>query len=231
MKKQSRAMKKTVVITGANRGLGKAFVEVLIQDKYCFVISISRSLSEEQKAYNSDQFYFLKADLSENGISKKIAVLRDLVGAEPLYFINNASIIEPIVKVEDLDEAFIDKTLSVNIKSTVLMTTFMLKNFSSNQLTFVNISSGAAKRPISNWSLYCSSKAFSEMFFFTAENEYKQHRFFNIDPGVMDTGMQKTLRASDFPEVENFKCLQKEGQLKSPIVVAEDILKIIEMIG
>jgi benzil reductase ((S)-benzoin forming) len=224
-------MKKTVVITGANRGLGEAFVEVLIKDEDCFVISISRSLSEAQKAYNSKQFYFLDADLSEDGIAEKITVLKELLGEETIYFINNASIIEPVVKIEDLDEASIDKTLSVNIKSTILMTTFMLKNFNTNVLTFVNISSGAAKRAISNWSLYCSSKAFTEMFFNTAQSEYKQHRFFNFNPGVMDTGMQKTLRASDFPDVENFKDFQKEGQLKAPIAVAEDILKTIEING
>jgi benzil reductase ((S)-benzoin forming) len=220
-------MKKTVVITGANRGLGKAFVDVLIKDENCFVISMSRSLSEEQKAYSLKRFCFLEMDLSKDSLGEKITALKDLIGNEAVYFINNASIIGPIVKIEDLDEAAIEKTMSVNIKSTVLITKYLLGNFNTNPLTFVNISSGAANRAISNWSLYCSSKAFNKMFFNVAENEYKQHRFFNIDPGVMDTGMQKSLRASDFPDVENFKDLQKEGQLKSPIDVAEDILKSI----
>ncbi len=218
---------KTVVITGANRGLGKAFVDVLIKDEDCFVISMSRSLSEEQKAYSSKRFCFLEMDLSKDSVGEKITALIDVIGNEAVYFVNNASIIGPIVKIEDLDEAAIDKTMSVNIKSTVLITKYLLKNFNTNPLTFVNVSSGAANRAISNWSLYCSSKAFIKMFFNIAESEYKQHRFFNIDPGVMDTGMQKSLRASDFPDVESFKDLQKEGQLKSPIDVAEDILNTI----
>ena len=220
-------MKKTVVITGANRGLGKAFVDVLIKDEDCFVISMSRRLNEEQKAYSSKRFCFLEMDLSKDNVGEKIATLKDLIGNEAIYFINNASLIGQIVKIEDLDEVAIDNTISVNIKSTVLITKYMLENFNNNALTFVNISSGAANRAISNWSLYCSSKAFIQMFFNVAESEYKQHRFFNIDPGVMDTGMQKSLRASDFPDVEKFKELQKEGQLKLPIDVAEDILKTI----
>ena len=69
------------------------------------------------------------------------------------------------------------------------------------------------------------------MIFNIAEIEYKQHRFFNFDPGVMDTDMQKTLRAGNFPDVENFIEFQKEGQLKAPIAVAEDILKKIELNG
>ena len=222
-------MKKTVIITGANRGLGKAFAEVLLRDEDCRVISISRRLSEEQKKYTPKQFCFVEADLSEGTITDKISILKDIIADEPIYFINNASIIKPVVKIEDLDETAIDATLSVNIKATMMLTTYLLKNFSKNPLTFVNISSGAANRAISNWSLYCSSKACIQMFFKTAESEYKQHRFFNIDPGVMDTGMQQSLRAIDFPDVENFKELKKEGLLKAPIDVAEDILKTIQI--
>jgi benzil reductase ((S)-benzoin forming) len=120
-----------------------------------------------------------------------------------------------------------DKTLAVNVKSTMLITQYLLKNFSSNAIKFVNISSGAANSPIRNWSLYCSSKAFIQMFFKVAESEYQQHRFFNIDPGVMDTNMQKSLRGSDFPDAQNFKDLKKQGKLKSPEEVALEILKTI----
>lgn len=221
-------LKKTVIITGANRGLGKGFVDVLIQDKECFIISISRRLSEEQKSYPSDRFFFLEMDLAQDDLVEKLSLLEGKIGKEAIFYINNASIIEPIAKIEDLDEQSIDKILAVNVKATLMLTQFMLKNYSQNQLTLVNISSGAANRPIDNWSLYCSSKAFNQMFFNVAESEYEQHRFFNINPGVLDTGMQKDIRKSDFPDVEKFKELQKEGQLKSPIEVAKEILKTIE---
>lgn len=223
--------RKVFIITGANRGLGKAFVDVLIKNEDSFVISISRSMSEEQQSYSLKNFYFLEADLSNNSIKEKITVLKSLIDNEAVCFINNASIIGPIVKIEDLDEAVIDKTMSVNVKSTMLITKYLLKNFNANALSFVNICSGAANRAISNWSLYCSSKAFIKMFFNVAESEYEQHKFFNIDPGVMDTNMQKSLRDSDFPDVENFKNLHKEGQLKSPIDVAENILKTMHING
>ena len=221
-------LKKTVIITGANRGLGKGFVDVLIQDEDCFIISISRRLSEEQKTYSSERFFFLEMDLSQDDISKKLSQLEEKIGNEAVFYINNASIIEPIVKIEDLDEKAIDKILSVNVKPTILLTKYILKNFKDNQLTLVNISSGAANRPINNWSLYCSTKAFNQMFFNVAESENEQHRFFNINPGVLDTGMQESIRESDFPDAEKFKELQKEGQLKSPFDVAKEILETIQ---
>jgi len=219
--------RKVFIITGANRGLGKAFVDVLMKNNSNFVISISRSMSQEQQSYSPKHFSFLEADLSNNDIKEKINVLKSLIDNEDIYFINNASIIEPIIKIEDLSEDAIDRTISVNIKSTMLITKYLLGNFNTNALSFINISSGAANRAISNWSLYCSSKAFIKMFFNVAESEYEQHRFFNIDPGVMDTNMQKSIRETDFPDVSNFKNLQEDGNLKLPINVAKEILNTV----
>lgn len=220
-------MKKVFIITGANRGLGEGFVDLLIKDKNNLVVSISRGLSETQKTYTSDSFYFLKTDLSDNNIEKKIAVLKTLITNQAVYLINNASIIEPIDKIENLKDQDIEKTISVNIKSTILFTKYLLLNFNENKLTFINISSGAANRAISNWSLYCSSKAFIRMFYEVAESEYEQHNFFNIDPGVMDTDMQKSIRNSDFPDVYSFKGLYEEGKLKAPSQVALEILNTV----
>ena len=54
---------KTFIITGANRGLGEAFVDVLMKRKDCFVISISRSITEKQQNYSLENFYFLEVFL------------------------------------------------------------------------------------------------------------------------------------------------------------------------
>lgn len=220
-------MKKTVIITGTNRGLGEGFVDVLIQDENCFIISISRRLSDKQKEYPSDRFFHLEMDLSHDFIQEKLLRLEGKIGNEAVFYINNASIIEPIAKIEELDEEAIDKIISVNIKSSILLTQYILKNYNQNRLTFVNITSGAANRPVNKWSLYCSSKAFNQMFFNVAESEYNKHRFFNIDPGVLDTNMQGVIRDSDFPDVEKFKELQKKGKLKSPMYAAKEILETI----
>ena len=220
-------MKKTVIITGTNRGLGEGFVDVLIQDENCFIISISRRLSDKQKEYPSDRFFHLEMDLSHDFIQEKLLRLEGKIGNEAVFYINNASIIEPIAKIEELDEEAIDKIISVNIKSSILLTQYILKNYNQNRLTLVNITSGAANRPVNKWSLYCSSKAFNQMFFNVAESEYNKHRFFNIDPGVLDTNMQGVIRDSDFPDVEKFKELQKKGKLKSPMYAAKEILETI----
>ena len=169
---------KTFIITGANRGLGEAFVDVLMKRKDCFVISISRSITEKQQNYSVENFYFLEADLTDNILDKKLNIIKKIVKGNEICFINNASIIEPILKIEDISIDALDQTILVNIKSTILISKYLLLHFNNLKLSFVNITSGAANRAISNWSLYCSSKAFIQMFFRVAESEYKQHRFF-----------------------------------------------------
>lgn len=215
---------KTYIITGSNRGLGEAFVEVLMKRKNCFVISISRSITKKQQNYSSQNFYFLEADLSDNFLPEKLKVIKNIVRGKEVCFINNASIINPILKIEDIGIDSFDKTILVNIKSTIIITKYLLLHFNNLKLSFLNITSGAANRAISNWSLYCSSKAFVQMFFKVAEIEYKQHNFFNIDPGVMDTEMQSNIRESNFPDVSSFQNLKKEEKLKSPKDVALDII-------
>ena len=66
-----------------------------------------------------------------------------------------------------------------------------------------------------------------QMFFKVAECEYKKHNFFNIDPGVMDTKMQRSIRESHFPDVLDFQNLKKEEKLKSPKDVALEIIHIL----
>jgi benzil reductase ((S)-benzoin forming) len=169
----------------------------------------------------------VKVDLSNNSIADKLRDIKRLISGNEICFINNAGIVDPISKIEDLDNDAIDNIIAVNVKSAVLITKYILGNFNENKLSFVNISSGAANRAINNWSLYCSTKAFVKMFFNVAEKEYPEHSFFNIDPGVIDTDMQKNIRDSDFPDVSDFQRLEKEGKLQSAKDVAKEIINTV----
>ena len=51
----------------------------------------------------------------------------------------------------------------------------------------------------------------------------------SLAPGVIDTGMQATVRgasAEDFADVERFRRMKEEGALRSPDEVAADILRL-----
>ena len=53
----------------------------------------------------------------------------------------------------------------------------------------------------------------------------------NVDPGLIDTGMQSSIRQSsieDFPSLEQFKQRKETGLLVPPVKVAEGIVRMIE---
>jgi len=64
--------------------------------------------------------------------------------------------------------------------------------------TIVNVSSGAALRPLEGWSAYCAGKAGLAMLTraIVVENAANNIRVFGFQPGTTDTDMQVTIRAS-----------------------------------
>ena len=74
------------------------------------------------------------------------------------------------------------------------------------------------------------------MFFRVLEEQVLENskiKVFNIDPGVINTSMQKQIRKlgkSKFPQVEVFRNYHTNGELASPENVAADILKKISLL-
>jgi NAD(P)-dependent dehydrogenase (short-subunit alcohol dehydrogenase family) len=67
----------------------------------------------------------------------------------------------------------------------------------------VNITSGAAHRALRGWSAYCTGKAALAMLTKCAQLEYGPQGIssFNLIPGLIDTDMQASVRASGVNEV------------------------------
>jgi NAD(P)-dependent dehydrogenase (short-subunit alcohol dehydrogenase family) len=62
----------------------------------------------------------------------------------------------------------------------------------------INVSSGAAHRPLEGWSAYCAGKAGLAMLTRSIDLEHRPAgiRVFGFQPGTTDTDMQVTIRAS-----------------------------------
>ena len=107
----------------------------------------------------------------------------------------------------------------------------------SNKRTIINISSGAGRRAVDAWSVYCASKSALDMISETIAKEQSfqspehQIKIFSIAPGVIDTHMQDQIRAvsaDDFSTVEKFISLKENNELSSPEESASLIIKIID---
>ena len=93
----------------------------------------------------------------------------------------------------------------------------------------INVSSGAGTRPYAGWAAYCAAKAAVDQLTRVVALEEHAHGLaaYAVAPGVVDTDMQETIRATDeadFPEVARFRQLAVDGNFNSASWVAEHLL-------
>lgn len=220
-------MKKIVVVTGANKGLGKAFVDLALEDEDAIIVSLSRALHYDHEGVSSERLLFVATDLSQSFSDNFLNVIDTVTTEECTFFVlNNAGIILPINKIGSFSIAEIDISVAVNVNYPVNLVNSLINRYMKHKMTIVNISSGAANSPISHWSLYGSSKAYMSMFFKVLKEENNERlAVYNIDPGVLDTGMQQSIRENYFPRQNDFIVLKDKQVLNAPESAAAKIFK------
>lgn len=222
------------IVTGSSKGLGEGLVESFLENNIQ-VIGISRSETVER-----DQFTSLLYDLSQSGVPLTAAdhVWQEIEksGAKKVVLVHNASVIDPIERLGKLDADRLETAFRVNVMAPMLMTNSWLAKARHHdvELTIVNVTSGAGSRPISGWSVYNSTKAAINMHTQVAGLELEQsgssHRVIAYNPGVMDTGMQETIRSSSqdaFADVGRFQEYKEKGDLRAPRTVADALVNLL----
>jgi 3-oxoacyl-[acyl-carrier protein] reductase len=113
--------------------------------------------------------------------------------------INNAGVIEPIATIADSDPATWARNIEINLTGAYNPIRAVLPGMiRAGGGTIVNVSSGAALRPLEGWSAYCAGKAGLAMLTKAVmlENTATGIRVFGFQPGTTDTDMQVAIRAS-----------------------------------
>ncbi|ARI78161.1 (S)-benzoin forming benzil reductase [Halobacillus mangrovi] len=228
------------IVTGASRGLGEAVAHQLIE-KNVNIIAVSRSENEKLKKKAEERkvdYYHLSCDLSdpaqlEDGLDRIVDIaFHD--DTHYVYVVNNAGVIEPIDTIGNFASADVQKHVQVNLTAPILIINRCIKEANQKDInTFViNITSGAAERPVHGWSTYSSTKAAINRFTETLalEQEGNGHKILAYSPGVMDTDMQGEIRSAsedEFADVDKFKQMKEEGKLRSPDEVAAVLMDLI----
>ena len=220
------------IVTGASKGIGFALYRQL-QEKGHKVIGIARTnpAAIEQ---------LITADLSETGHLEnqmESLIRENIVQADSFTLINNAGTIEPIGLTGTLDARALERAISVNLTAPMILSnTFIaiLQKFTGTK-KILNISSGAGRKPYTGWGGYCTTKAgldhFSRVVALEQEKEKHPVEIVSIAPGIIDTGMQETIRASerkDFPMLDRFIDYKETGALASAEQTAEKLLAFLE---
>ena len=191
---------KTVLITGASRGIGAAAARVFAEAG-ANVGLVSRS---------EDPIATLAGEIGQKALAIPCDVaryweVRAAVDACVSTFggldvmINNAGVIEPVAHMRDSDPEAWGQVIDINLKGVYYgMRAALPVMLDAGGGTIITISSGAARNALEGWSHYCSSKAGAAMLTSCLDKEYRGAgiRAMGLSPGTVATQMQKEIKAT-----------------------------------
>ncbi len=191
---------KTVLVTGASRGIGaaagRAFADAganvaLVARTTDAIAELAGEIGEKALAIPCDVSRHAEVEAAID------ATARTFGGLDVL--INNAGVIEPIGHLAETDVEAWARTIDINLKGVMYgMRAAMPGMIAQGHGTIINISSGAAHGPVEGWSAYCSSKAGVYMLTRMGDKEAREKglRIMGLSPGTVATDMQREIKAS-----------------------------------
>jgi NAD(P)-dependent dehydrogenase (short-subunit alcohol dehydrogenase family) len=191
---------KVIIVTGASRGIGASAAEALAQAGATVVLlardgalaeQVAKSIGPNASAHGCDVSDYAAFAAVIEQTKARFGRLDVLV--------NNAGVIEPIARIEDSDPAAWARNIAINLVGAYNAIRAVLPGMlAAGGGTIINLSSGAAIRPLEGWSSYCSAKAGLHMLTraIALETLDKGIRVFGFQPGTTDTDMQVLIRAS-----------------------------------
>lgn len=191
---------KTVLITGASRGIGAETARVFAASGANVAMAArSRSDLDELAGEIGNSALALSCDVSDFGqVDAAVQACVAHFGSLDVL-IGNAGVIEPISRMAEADPEGWARAVDINLKGVFFgMRAALPLMLSQGGGTILTISSGAAHGPVEAWSHYCSSKAGAAMLTRCLDKEENENgiRAMGLSPGTVATQMQREIKAS-----------------------------------
>jgi NAD(P)-dependent dehydrogenase (short-subunit alcohol dehydrogenase family) len=198
---------RVALVTGAARGIGRAAALELARRGATVVAGVRRpgsagDLAAELRALAPGSAV-VTCDVADYAAVEAAVAAAAAIGRLDIL-VNNAGVIEPIGHLDTVDPAAWAAAVQVNLVGAMYGCRAALPHLlAAGGGAIVNVSSGAALRPLEGWSAYCASKAGLAMLTRSLHLELAGRgvRAFGLRPGIVDTDMQVTIRASGVNEV------------------------------
>jgi len=185
---------KTVVITGASKGIGAATARALAGHGAHVTVA----------ARQANLLTALADDIGGRAVPCDVSrfdAVQDLMAAagDVDILINNAGTIDPIAHLADSDPAAWAQVVNVNVLGVYHGLRAALPGMIARGTgTVINMSSGAATSALEGWSHYCATKAAVLSLTRVADKEVRDKgvRVIGLSPGTVATDMQRDIAAS-----------------------------------
>jgi benzil reductase ((S)-benzoin forming) len=226
-------MTETLVwITGASSGIGAALAAT-VPFPGAHVVDISRSGGSAADEH-------VPADLSDPAAwaaveAHLLARLSTFDGARAV-FVHNAGTLDPMGFAGEVDSEAYRRNVVLNSAAPQALGHAFLRAAATfaGDSHLLMLSSGAASSVYEGWSSYCAGKAAVDHWIRTAGAEQSRRdngtRCIAVAPGVVATPMQEQIRemtAEEFPAVEKFRGLHRDGALVAPEDAARGIWSLV----
>jgi len=217
---------KKIIITGAGAGLGRQLtIRLLNQGAEVIGLDINdKGLEETKKLANSNKLTTYEIDMSSKEEITKFKEIYMKKHKTLDILINNAGIIQPFIKIKDMEDKLINKIMDVNFNGPVYLTRiFIPELLKQKEASITNISSMGGFFPFPGQSIYGASKAALKLF---TEGLYSELLETDINVTIVFPGAIKT----DIAKNSGVQMEEKETNMKmlTPEKAAEKIIKAIQ---
>lgn len=217
---------KTILVTGASRGIGKCVAETLARNGYSVVLSARKAevlekVKSELPIVADDQSHdVLPLDLSTFTSAEQFKYDRPIDG-----FVNSAGI-APYSLLVRQQESQIAAILQTNVTAPILLTKALTKDMIRRKVpgSFVYLSTVIASRGVPGMCAYGASKGAMESFVksYAREMGPKGFRANCVSPGLADTDMG---RAGNFEQSTSLNIFK---EFVPPQAVADAVLFLLK---
>lgn len=205
------------IVTGHTRGLGAAIAAELTR-RGVAVLGLARSRANVQGIGQAE------LDMSNPAALQAWLAgdtLRDFLGdATQALLVNNAGVVTPVGPLAAQDPADVLRAVSLNVAAPLALAAAFVQAAPQAERRILHVSSGAGRSAYPGWSVYCATKAALDLHARAIQlDRDAQVKACSLAPGVIDTDMQATIRATpdaDFPLRQRFVDLKETGTLVSP---------------
>ena len=219
---------KVAVVTGGGRGLGRA-IATAFAEAGVKVAVVARTRAELQHTVSTiadrgGQAIAVKANVADSGDMANLAKAVEMKFGPADILVNNAGIIGPVGLLKDIAEAEFHACMDINFFGMFLAAKAFIPGMVRKRYgRIINITSGLAETVLPRLGAYSTSKAAVNHFTRILAQEMEAYNVYvyGLEPGVMDTRMQETLRDMDMhalgPEAYSaYRSFKETGRLKKP---------------